>query len=764
MKKILLLLFPFACHANTTSVDAVIRLSNISSTETYGTNEKNQLILQAFSNGDKIQFAYDEKGKLNYINKLKNGSQWADTVKLEYNDRSKATLQDNKKILAFNRLNEDVVAIKSLRHSIPLNSIIQISYHDYYRIVKDTQTIEHILPEGGMLTYRHDSDNKIKEILWTPRYGQKTRSILNTSIHAPGYIFGNQLVFRAQSKTPAKTQLSLWNAYRKQPVWTQELNFSTDGTLTEERTSLPARQLHSTSRYSYDSQKRLINATVNTQHYQQNTTSRYQYSWNPDGSNASYTKDASTATPQISRDASGLPTKVGNKSIEFDNDRKPAKITLDENVVAEYSYNFQGQRVMKYLADRATFFYYENNRLIGEWGIHAHHDDSIYANNGAISRRYIYAGQLPVAFIEYSGGYFYGHDDARLFLNPGSNTFGDDIPAWIKPYLVRMAIPLNQRTAKLFFIHADHIGQPFMVTDENRNIRWLAQNSPTGESHVLHADIEFNLRLPGQYYDQETGWHYNGNRYYDPAAGHYPEPEVPGVKTGLPPFAYANHQPRRFINPLGLFPIAFDDAGKKAYESTSLDQIKALYTKGSDYYAEPQILFDRAAKAAALNIIQAHNNTGAPFPLTTPTDNNKPINLPPQPENQKQQTFLGPHAAISGAIKSGSRQASPTSLPGMYSDFSTLPLTWVDWRKENAPQNCDPVSNDAAAREQKLASNPESKHYYHHPDLSKASRETADQLIARIPANIPWFSFPGLTIPNQINDPSKTPLSGKTDR
>ncbi|MDD3758839.1 MAG: hypothetical protein PHN76_11875 [Advenella sp.] len=36
---------------------------------------------------------------------------------------------------------------------------------------------------------------------------------------------------------------------------------------------------------------------------------RHQYAWNPDGSNASYDKDGTTATPQITRDASGLPVK-----------------------------------------------------------------------------------------------------------------------------------------------------------------------------------------------------------------------------------------------------------------------------------------------------------------------------------------------------------------------------------------------------------------------------------------------------------------------
>ena len=42
---------------------------------------------------------------------------------------------------------------------------------------------------------------------------------------------------------------------------------------------------------------------------------------------------------------------------------------------------------------------------------------------------------------------------------------------------------------------------------------------------VAVAEIENNLRFPGQYYDQETGLYYNYNRYYDPETGKYVTPE-----------------------------------------------------------------------------------------------------------------------------------------------------------------------------------------------------------------------------------------------
>jgi RHS repeat-associated protein len=64
--------------------------------------------------------------------------------------------------------------------------------------------------------------------------------------------------------------------------------------------------------------------------------------------------------------------------------------------------------------------------------------------------------------------------------------------------------------------------------------------------------FSFNLRLPGQYYDPETGLHYNYNRDYDPAAGRYVEPDPIALVGGTNLYAYASEDPISRSDQFGL--------------------------------------------------------------------------------------------------------------------------------------------------------------------------------------------------------------------
>jgi len=46
-------------------------------------------------------------------------------------------------------------------------------------------------------------------------------------------------------------------------------------------------------------------------------------------------------------------------------------------------------------------------------------------------------------------------------------------------------------------------------------------------------EIENNLRFQGQYFDEETGLHYNRHRYYDPSLGQFTTQDPIGLLGGV---------------------------------------------------------------------------------------------------------------------------------------------------------------------------------------------------------------------------------------
>jgi RHS repeat-associated protein len=102
-------------------------------------------------------------------------------------------------------------------------------------------------------------------------------------------------------------------------------------------------------------------------------------------------------------------------------------------------------------------------------------------------------------------------------------------------------------------IHNDHLAAPQKMTDASGTVVWSADYKPFGEATVTISTITNNLRFPGQYYDAETGTHYNYYRDYNPAIGRYVETDPIGIKGGMNhPYSYTANNPLTAIDPLGL--------------------------------------------------------------------------------------------------------------------------------------------------------------------------------------------------------------------
>ena len=108
------------------------------------------------------------------------------------------------------------------------------------------------------------------------------------------------------------------------------------------------------------------------------------------------------------------------------------------------------------------------------------------------------------------------------------------------------------RSGQLYYYHNDHLGTPQKLTDGAGQVVWSASYRAFGEASIQAGYVTRNLRFPGQYYDEESGLHYNCHRYYGPDIGRYLTSDPIGLAGGVNTYLYANANPIRFTDPLGL--------------------------------------------------------------------------------------------------------------------------------------------------------------------------------------------------------------------
>lgn len=149
------------------------------------------------------------------------------------------------------------------------------------------------------------------------------------------------------------------------------------------------------------------------------------------------------------------------------------------------------------LTQASTLFYWSGSSMIGEAA-------------GGVSRRYVYDGNTPLAYVENGQAYHYLYD---------------------------------------------HLETAHEIVDGSGTKVWQANYSSFGEVEELITTVENNIRFAGQYHDRESGLYYNYFRDYDPSIGRYIQSDGLGLFDGPNTYLYVHANPLNEVDPTGEFGI-----------------------------------------------------------------------------------------------------------------------------------------------------------------------------------------------------------------
>ncbi len=231
------------------------------------------------------------------------------------------------------------------------------------------------------------------------------------------------------------------------------------------------------------------------------------------------TNRLSTIEPQADEDPVSLAfdprgnvTSYGEKTFSYDALGRLEAVRVSGLTIATYAYDYRNHRTKKVAGGTTTIYHYDlTGNLVAET-----------TETGTPKREYVYLGSelasLPLAMVSGSGS--------------------------------------------IYYYHVDHLGAPIKMSDYTGTTVWDAGYTPFGVASVnddsdgdgLH--LTSNLRLPGQYLDEETGLYQNWHRYYAPELGRYIQPDPIGFRGGTTNlYEYARNNPVKLTDPSGLWTI-----------------------------------------------------------------------------------------------------------------------------------------------------------------------------------------------------------------
>lgn len=349
---------------------------------------------------------------------------------------------------------------------------------------------------------------------------------------------------------------------------------------------------------------------------------------------------------------------------EWDADHQLVKATITQRGKAEtwcYEYDPFGRRIAKYRIVKArsdvnslVHLVWDGNRILLD---HARQPDRqtlyIYEPDSFVPLALVRTKEQPVPM----------EPDPPFALPSEWLTLKDRFPEhWKKVEVMQrktasqLGVPVDSiqhslfkekkveqpaRTAEVFYVHADHLGTPQELTDATGTVVWTATYKAWGRTEAIthpprvvtrvvgntvqeqledQTDpVVQNLRYQGQYFDSETGLHYNRMRYYDPDCGRFISHDPIGLSGGINTYLYAPN-PTGWIDPLGLSPCRpcpldcdkiLDEAGIKVGRHGDMKKTGGLFDSHHIYQdAAVNSLPNYSYNDATAIVLQGRNQDG----------------------------------------------------------------------------------------------------------------------------------------------------------
>ena len=207
-----------------------------------------------------------------------------------------------------------------------------------------------------------------------------------------------------------------------------------------------------------------------------------------------------------------------NQYFQYDSEnqlvRAEIKKAAGNTEIWEYAYDPFGRRLSKERKDKLAWTSTEPKRIHFVW------------DGSRLAQEYTYKGTYT---------YIYTDQDS---YEPLAQTFHNNKDG--KQYLA--------------YIHTDQIGIPREMTDQFGNLLWYGEYTAWGrlkKDGRVYQNAHQPFRLQNQYYDRETGLHYNLMRYYEPDTGRFISQDPIGLWGGDNFYFFAPNT-SKWLDVLGL--------------------------------------------------------------------------------------------------------------------------------------------------------------------------------------------------------------------